>query len=62
MAYYITKVMLGQVGHGSDDINKFYRNFFWLKLKAKRSIFLTKMIQIGQLTNATLSEIPLRRR
>ena len=25
--------MLGQVGEGSNDINKFDQNFFWLKFK-----------------------------
>ena len=25
--------MLGQVGQSSNDINKFHRNFFWLKFK-----------------------------
>ena len=56
--------MLGQVGHGSDDINKFYRNFFWLKFKVTLQdiqYFCSKQIRIRRLTNVVVCEIPLRR-
>ena len=56
--------MLGQVGHAFNDINKFYRNFFWLKFKVTLQdiqYFCSKQTRIRQLTNATVSEIPLRR-
>ena len=35
--------MLGQVGHGSNDIKKFHRNFFWLKFKIRYAISLAKI-------------------
>ena len=58
MAYYI------RPSHGSNDINKFYRNFFWLKFKVTLQdiqYFCSKYIRIRQLTNVTVCEIPLRR-
>ena len=48
---------VGQGGHGSNDINKFYRNFVWLKLKVTlqdMQYFCSKQIQIRQLTNVTV--------
>ena len=56
--------MLGQVGEGSNDINKFYRNFFWLKFKVSLKVmqyFWSKQIRIRQLVYVTVREIPLRR-
>ena len=64
MAYYITQAMLGQVGLGSTDINKFYRNFSWIKFKVTSQdiqYFCSNKIRIRQSTNETVCEIPLTR-
>ena len=56
--------MLGQVDHGSNDINKFHRNFSWLKVKVALQYiqyFCSKQIGIRQLPNVGICEIPLRR-
>ena len=64
VTFYITQLMLGQVVYGSNDINKLYRNFFWLKFKVTlqdTQNFCSKQIRIIQLTNVTVREIPPRR-
>ena len=56
--------MLGQVDHSSNDINKFYRNFVWLKFKVTlqdMQYLCSTCVRIRQLTNETVCEIPLRR-
>ena len=64
MPYCITQVVLGQVDHGSNDMNKFYRNFFLLTFKVTLQdiqYFCSKQIPIRQLTNLIMCEITLRR-
>ena len=56
--------MLGQVDHSSNDTNKFYRNFVWLKFKVTlqdMQYLCSTWVRIRQLTNETVCEIPLRR-
>ena len=51
--------MLGQVDHGFNDINKFYRNFILLKFKVTlqdTQYICSKQILMCQLTNVTVSK------
>ena len=62
--YYITEAMLGQVDHGSNDINKFYIMFIWLRFKVTLQdiqYICSKEILMCELTNVNMCEIPLRR-
>ena len=55
--YYITEAMLGQVDHGSNDINKFYIMFIWLRFKVTLQdiqYICSKEILMCELTNVNI--------